>query len=179
MSINRCGPCKRSAKTHPHSRKSPRRLRRHSKIWEKQRAAHPRGAAVCLCAKTLAGKARGGCADRYETAAPLIPSKGRWCRVARTKKQAKPNRKPHWMDLPIELRVGQPRITLVGSGPVFVENHSGLLAYTTKRIQFHTGEGLLTITGTHLTLDCMASGAVRIGGRVQGVALEGGEQADA
>ena len=63
MSINRCGPCKRSAKTHPHSRKSPRRLRRHSKIWEKQRAAHPRGAVVCLCAKTLAGKARGGCAD--------------------------------------------------------------------------------------------------------------------
>ena len=99
--------------------------------------------------------------------------------MARTKKQAKPNRKPHWMDLPIELRVGQPRITLVGSGPVFVENHSGLLAYTTTRIQFQTGEGLLTITGTHLTLDCMASGAVRIGGRVQGVALEGGEQADA
>ncbi len=60
-----------------------------------------------------------------------------------------------------------------GQRPGVVENHSGLLAYTTKRIQFHTGEGLLTITGTHLTLDCMASGAVRIGGRVQGVALGG------
>lgn len=99
--------------------------------------------------------------------------------MARTKKQAKPNRKPHWMDLPIELRVGQPRVTLVGSGPVFVENHSGLLAYTTKRIQFQTGEGLLTITGTHLTLDYMASGAVRIGGSVLAIALEGGEQPDA
>ncbi|MFR7474426.1 MAG: hypothetical protein ACLUVV_07505 [Christensenellales bacterium] len=76
--------------------------------------------------------------------------------MARTKKQAKPNRKPHWMDLPIELRVGQPRITLVGSGPVFVENHSGLLAYTTKRIHSIRAR-LLTITGTHLTLDCMAS----------------------
>ena len=99
--------------------------------------------------------------------------------MARTKKQAKPNRKPHWMDLPIELRVGQPRITLVGSGPVFVENHSGLLAYTTNRIQFLPCEGLLCFPGSLLSLACIASGAVRIGGRVQGVALEGGEQADA
>ena len=67
----------------------------------------------------------------------------------------------------------------MGSGPVFVENHSGLLAYTTKTHSVPYGRGALTITGTHLTLDCMASGAVRIGGRVQGVALEGGEQADA
>jgi len=83
------------------------------------------------------------------------------------------------MDLPIELRVGQPRITLVGSGPVFVENHSGLLAYTTKRIQFHTGEGLLTIPARLWGGGGRGGGAVRIGGRVQGVALEGGEQADA
>lgn len=83
------------------------------------------------------------------------------------------------MDLPVELRIGQPRVTLVGRDLVFVENHSGLQTYTTKRIQFHTGEGLLTIAGAHLALDCMAGGAVRIGGRIASIALEGGEQADA
>ena len=35
--------------------------------------------------------------------------------------------KAHWMDLPVELKINQPRVTVIGQGPAFVENHGGLL----------------------------------------------------
>lgn len=81
--------------------------------------------------------------------------------------------KAHWMDLPVELKINQPRVTVIGQGPAFVENHGGLLAYTPKEICFRAGSGAVCIRGKALMLDHMSGGAVRIGGRIDSVTWQG------
>lgn len=96
--------------------------------------------------------------------------------MAECKKQGKSQsqNKPHLMDMPVELRVGQPRVTVVGNELVFVENHSGLLEYAPTLIKFRAGQGVIAIHGQRLMLDRMGGGAVRIGGVVASVSMQGG-----
>ena len=73
-------------------------------------------------------------------------------------------------DLPADVVAGLPRLELVGDRQLYLEHHTGILAYSTGQIDVNTAGGVLRVTGEGLTLLAMTGEALRIGGRIRGLA---------
>jgi len=73
-------------------------------------------------------------------------------------------------DLPADVVAGLPRLELVGSRQLYLEHHTGLLAYSDTGIDVNTAAGVLRVTGERLSLLAMTAEALRIGGRIDAVA---------
>lgn len=69
-------------------------------------------------------------------------------------------------DLPADVVAGLPRLEMVGSRQLYLEHHTGLLAYTEEQIDANTAAGVLRIKGERLTLMAMTAGELRIGGQI-------------
>lgn len=72
-------------------------------------------------------------------------------------------------DLPADVIAGLPRMEMVGSRQLYLEHHTGLLAYTENQIDANTSAGVLRVKGERLTLMAMTAGELRIGGRIASV----------
>lgn len=72
-------------------------------------------------------------------------------------------------DLPADVVAGLPRLEMVGSRQLYLEHHTGILAYTDQQIDANTAGGVLRVKGEGLTLLAMTAGELRIGGRIQSV----------
>ena len=69
-------------------------------------------------------------------------------------------------DLPADLVAGLPRLEMVGGRQLYLEHHTGLLAYTEQQIDANTTAGVLRIRGDHLNLMAMTAEELRVGGRI-------------
>ena len=78
-------------------------------------------------------------------------------------------------DLPADVVAGLPRLEMVGSRQLYLEHHTGILAYSDTQIDANTAAGVLRVTGEHLTLLAMTAGELRIGGRIDAVAWVGAD----
>lgn len=75
-------------------------------------------------------------------------------------------------ELPADaLQLHKPRVILNGRSQVSVENHSGLLEYTTSLIRVRTFHGEVAVEGEGLTLSTMDQGVIEIAGRIDTVRL--------
>ena len=72
-------------------------------------------------------------------------------------------------DLPADVVAGLPRLDMVGNRQLYLEHHTGLLAYSTEQIDANTTAGVLRVRGTNLTLLAMTAEELRIGGRIDAV----------
>ena len=69
-------------------------------------------------------------------------------------------------DLPGEVLLDLPRLTVTGGQRVMVENHQGLMDYSPKQIVVAGGRVSLKIIGDGLELRAMTAGALLITGDV-------------
>ena len=74
-------------------------------------------------------------------------------------------------DLPDEAIPRLPLIEIAGEQRVLVENHMGVLAYSTEQITVKVRYGAICICGAHLELARMIKGQLVITGRVSKVEL--------
>ena len=72
-------------------------------------------------------------------------------------------------DLPPDVVAGLPRLELVGNRQLYLERHTGLLAYSETQIDANTPYGVLRIRGEGLNLVAMTREELRIGGRIDSV----------
>ena len=72
-------------------------------------------------------------------------------------------------DLPADVVAGLPRLEMVGSRQLYLEHHTGLLAYTEEQIDANTSSGVLRVRGERLTLMAMTAGELRIGGKIASI----------
>lgn len=72
-------------------------------------------------------------------------------------------------DLPADIVAGLPRLELVGNRQLYLERHTGILAYSETQIDVNTAGGVLRVTGEALSLMAMTGEEVRIGGRIAAV----------
>ena len=72
-------------------------------------------------------------------------------------------------DLPADIVAGLPRREMVGGRQLYLEHHTGLLAYTEEQIDANTSAGVLRVKGRRLTLLAMTAGELRIGGEIWSV----------
>ena len=79
-------------------------------------------------------------------------------------------------DLPADVVAGLPRLEMVGSRQLYLEHHTGILAYSTEQIDANTTTGVLRVRGSGLTLLAMTADELRIGGGIAGVEWLGVER---
>lgn len=89
------------------------------------------------------------------------------------KKQKSENRKinikekvAEALELPKEVALNVPRLTMVGSTNLLIENYKGIIEYDDKRIRVNTGIGIIGITGKGMSIMGITSENVMINGEI-------------
>jgi len=72
-------------------------------------------------------------------------------------------------DLPADVVAGLPRLEMIGGRQLYLEHHTGILAYSEEQIDANTTAGVLRIRGSRLTLLAMTAEELRIGGCIDGL----------
>lgn len=57
-----------------------------------------------------------------------------------------------FLEIPGDVMLDLPKITLVGNIQLFIENHRGILEYTPEGVRVSVGEGEVAVTGENLLL---------------------------
>lgn len=70
------------------------------------------------------------------------------------------------LELPKEIVLNIPRITMVGNGNLLIQNYKGIIEYDNDRIRVNTGSGIIKITGERLTIKEITSEDLMIDGEV-------------
>lgn len=73
------------------------------------------------------------------------------------------------LELPKDVMLDLPKIVIIGQLQVYVENHKGILEYTTTRIRINTKSGILRITGNNLIIKNIVMEEIVIIGNVVSV----------
>ena len=72
-------------------------------------------------------------------------------------------------DLPADVVAGLPHLELVGSRQLYLEHHTGILAYSDTQIDANTTARVLRVRGDRLTLRAVTAEGLRSGGRIAAV----------
>ncbi|ABR49175.1 protein of unknown function DUF1429 [Alkaliphilus metalliredigens QYMF] len=73
------------------------------------------------------------------------------------------------LELPQDIMLDLPKITLVGNLQIYIENHKGIIEYTTSRIRINTKSGTLRIIGKNLSIKNIVVEEIVIVGEIQAV----------
>jgi sporulation protein YqfC len=71
------------------------------------------------------------------------------------------------LELPKELVLDRPKLTLVGNCDIMIENYKGVIEFGSDRLRINTGSGIVKIIGTGLLIreitseDIIVSGTIR------------------
>jgi sporulation protein YqfC len=70
------------------------------------------------------------------------------------------------LDIPDDITMNVTRITMVGRHHLLIENHRGIIEYTSELLRVRVDEGELCISGTGLSLAVIEPEQVKIEGMV-------------
>lgn len=73
------------------------------------------------------------------------------------------------LELPKEIVLNVPRLTMIGMSNLVIENYKGIIEYDNTRIRLNTSLGILKITGNSLVIKEITSEDVMVDGDIQGL----------
>lgn len=75
------------------------------------------------------------------------------------------------LELPKEVVLNVPKITMVGSTNLVIENYKGVIEYDSSRIRINTGVGMLKMSGMKLVIKEITSEIIVIAGKITSVEI--------
>ena len=72
------------------------------------------------------------------------------------------------LELPQEVVLNLPLISIIGKGELTIENHKGILEYSATLVRLNTASGVLGIVGRGLVLRQVTSEAIKVVGSIEG-----------
>lgn len=75
-------------------------------------------------------------------------------------------------DLPPDIVLGLPKITLIGRIQLYIENHKGITLYEKEKIRIRVNDGDIVITGNDLNLRTVYNDDIFIEGVIASIDLE-------
>ena len=78
--------------------------------------------------------------------------------------------------LPHDILLSEPRLTMIGSKKLYIENHCGVIHFSPNRIVFAVGEGKIQIDGSDLMIRAIISEEVTVEGNIFTINLNGVEE---
>jgi len=70
------------------------------------------------------------------------------------------------LELPKEITLDIPKITILGAESVTIENHKGIISYSDNQIRVNTGCGILSISGQRLAIKSIIQEEIIITGQI-------------
>lgn len=72
------------------------------------------------------------------------------------------------LDLPEEVDLSMPKLTMLGNNELLIENHRGILQYSEAQIRLMTTEGVIRVTGETLCIREFSAESMSVLGHVFG-----------
>jgi len=77
------------------------------------------------------------------------------------------NRFSSVLDMPKDVLLDLPKLTVIGDIQIYIENHRGIIEYTNSLVRLSTSLGQLIIKGEELALRNISVEEIYIDGRIQ------------
>lgn len=75
-------------------------------------------------------------------------------------------------ELPKDIMLDMPRITMVGNVQIYLENHRGIVDYDADSIRINISSGSICITGKNLVVRNIMIDEIIIDGNIDGIRFE-------
>lgn len=76
-----------------------------------------------------------------------------------------------FLEIPSDVILDLPKVVLMGNLQVFIENHRGIMEYTSEVVKVLVGEGEIEIKGENLTLRNMTADEIIVEGKIKNLKL--------
>jgi len=70
-------------------------------------------------------------------------------------------------ELPKEIMLNMPKVSLIGNNQMLIENHKGIIEYTAQRIRVNSSIGVIKIIGNDMNLRNIAADDIMISGEIK------------
>lgn len=77
------------------------------------------------------------------------------------------------LDLPRDVVLNLPKITITGDNEITIENHKGVILFEDHEIKVNSNVGLITIEGMHFEILFMGGSTLTVSGKFKTVRYEG------
>ncbi len=71
------------------------------------------------------------------------------------------------LELPKDIVLDLPKVTMIGNLQVYIENHKGIIEYSKHRIRINTNIGILRITGKDMYIRTIVTEEVVVVGDIE------------
>lgn len=73
------------------------------------------------------------------------------------------------MDLPADVMMDLPRVTMIGNFHIYIENHKGVIRFTREELRLRLTEGELLVIGTNFVIKNILPEEMLLEGEIQDV----------
>ena len=77
-----------------------------------------------------------------------------------------------WLDLPTDVMLDWPRVSLLGKRQLYIENHKGILSFSDKAVTVRAADSTIKISGSRLEIKEFTKDLIIIAGHLKGVIYE-------
>ena len=74
-----------------------------------------------------------------------------------------------FLEIPIDLVLDLPKVTIIGRNEINLENHRGIIEYLPNRLRINLSRGFIEIVGTDLEIKALMADEISISGLVHSV----------
>lgn len=75
------------------------------------------------------------------------------------------------LELPSEVFLDIPRITMIGHLHIYIENHKGLINFTNNELRLHMKNGQLLVRGDNFVIKTVLADEILLEGEIHGVSF--------
>lgn len=79
------------------------------------------------------------------------------------------------LDLPRDVILNMPKITITGENEIIIENHKGVILFEETEIKINSNVGVISIYGTGFEILFMGGSTLTVNGKFKSVVYEGNE----
>lgn len=73
------------------------------------------------------------------------------------------------LELPKDITLDLPKITLIGNIQLYIENHKGIIEYGSFRIRINTNNGIIRVIGKNMLIKTIVTEEIIIYGDIEAV----------
>ncbi|OFI07183.1 YabP family protein [Clostridium acetireducens DSM 10703] len=77
------------------------------------------------------------------------------------------------LDLPRDVILNLPKITVTGNNEITIENHKGVILFETNEIKINSNVGLVSIYGKNFEILFMGGSTITLSGKFKSLVYEG------